>query len=114
MAFQITEERQYNQGTTIKPKYRVYDLNKNAIALSSATYRLIRRADREIVDSGNAPVSNVDTDAAGNTISTVQPIIDLSATDIDLGRYWLAIRVNLNNGESDVFRQLVEIVDFEV
>jgi len=113
MAFQITEEKQYNVNTTVKPKFRVFDLNGNAILLSSATFRLIDKKRKDLVDSGSAPINNTDTDAAGVTIQTVQPTLDFSTTDIDLGEYWLVIRVVLTNGESDVFRQLIEVVDFE-
>lgn len=113
MAVEITEERKYNIGTTIKPKYRVFDLNQNSITLSSATYRLYKKSGGDLIDSGNAPVNNSDTDAAGQTIQTVQPTIDLDSTDVDVGEHWLSIKVELGGGESDVFRQLIEIVDFE-
>ena len=58
-------------------------------------------------------VNNSDTDAAGNTIKTIQLTIDLHDTDITAGRYWLMLRVGLTNGETDRFKIQIDVIDFE-
>lgn len=115
MAFENTTPRKMNLNTVVKPKYRIFDiLGSEDFTITACTFRLIRREDGVVVIDGDSVVNNTDENAAEEEIKTVQHELDLGATDFQLGQYWLSWRLSLSNGESDVMRQLVEIVDFEV
>lgn len=115
MTFEIQCPLKLNRGTIRKPKWEVFDLHGNTVfSLSSATWLLKNTKTGEEIDSGSATVNNADTDTAGNTIKTVQPTIDLERTDpVNLGMYQISFKIKFTNGESDVMRQPIEIVDFE-
>lgn len=112
MAFEITDPIiKWNVGTNVQPKFQIFDLHGLAIVISTALFRLHKRKGRDLIDSGSATVNNLDTSPKGETINTVQAVIDLGATDVDVGEYWLSFFVTLDSGESHVLRQLVEVED---
>ena len=115
MTIELQCPLKFNIGTIRKPKFRIFDLHgSTAFTISSATFSLKDTKTGVQVDSGTALVNNSDTDAAGNTIKTVQPTLSLDPTDpLSLGPYQLSVRFVLVGGESDVFRQPVEMVDYE-
>jgi hypothetical protein len=114
MAFERTSPIKVNLGTTRLLRFQVYDVNGASIVISSATYRLLDIGGADVVDSGSCTVNNADTNAAGETINTIQPVLDFSATDLDIGQYWLVFFVTLSTTESQVLRQLIEVVEWWV
>ena len=107
--------------TIQKPKFEIYDSFGASITLDepqcsyvlkSATSGTTILSDVGGTD-GFIDVDNADTDAAGNTIKTIQVTLDLHDTDITAGRYWLMIHVRLTTGETDRFKIQIDAIDFE-
>ena len=118
-------------GTVSKPKFEIYDSYGSTLELIepetrwklvNATTGTIVIDDANVTD-GLVEVNNSDTDAAGNTIRTVQILLDLKNTDITAGRYWIVLDVamftsiasvggSLINHE-DKFKMQLDIVDYD-
>lgn len=114
MPHQIKEVLQLQIGTIRKPKWDIFDYyGRTDLEIDEANFSLKRVSDGAELLAGSCAVDNEDEDTAGNTIRTVQPTIDLNATDADKGLYALSLHVFFTNGEDDVIMQAVEIVDFE-
>ena len=58
-------------------------------------------------------VNNADTDAAGNTIKTIQITLNMDNTDITAGRYWLMLFIVLTSGETDRFKVQIDAIDYQ-
>ena len=114
MPYEIREQRDMALSTTVKPKYEILDLNgSTTFEITSSTYQLKLVSTNTVILSGSCTVDNLDVDAAGNTIKTVQMSLDLSSTGVVAGYYTLCIRVTLSTGETDDFRIPVRVVDYQ-
>lgn len=101
------------QDTVAIRKFEVYDRNGSTVwNLDSGSFELKRRSDGVVVVSGSVTPNNADLDRAGNTIKTVAMTIDLRATDVEIGSYYLIVETALDTQQTDVFRVPVEIVDY--
>lgn len=113
MAFELPGLLKVSLGTVRKPKFEVYDIGgSTAFEIDSGTFTLKNVDDGTIALSGNITARNDDTDAAGNSVKTIQATMDFTDTDIETGHYQLVMKIDLTNGESEMFRIAVEIVDF--
>jgi hypothetical protein len=113
MPFEIREILQLHVSTTRKPKYEIYSLSGVAFSITAATWTLEYLSTKEEVGSGTCAVDNSDTDAAGNTIRTIQPTMVIGATDIPgVGAYRLLFNVSFSTGETDRFKASVEMLDY--
>jgi len=113
MAFQIKKVEKFNIGTIRKPVYKVYDKGGfEDFNLSDASFSIKQSKTGTEVESGSCTIDNADQDAAGNTIKTIQPTINLTGTDIEPGPHFMDFFVEFTNGESDVFLVPIEIVEY--
>jgi len=107
--------------TINKPKFEIYDSFGSSVTIDEPQCNFsLKDASTGTAVMANVvgtdsflDVNNSDTDAAGNTIKTIQLTIDLHDTDITAGRYWLMLRVGLTNGETDRFKIQIDVIDFE-
>lgn len=113
MTFELREIVQLNLNTIRKPKFEIFDSHgSTTFSISAVTYSLKNSKTAQEVLSGPAAANNADEDVAGNTIKTVQATLDLTGTDIEIGNYMLSFGITLTNGETDVLRVPIEVVDF--
>ena len=115
MSEEIKKLLKVSVGTTVIKKYQIFDKNlSTSFSLSSATWDLRDSPSGSVIKSGTGSVDNADTDRAGNTIKTVELTLDLDETDlISLGAHYLTILVTLTTGQSDLFRQPAEVVNYK-
>ncbi len=112
MPFELVNPLKVALGTIRAPKFKIFDVLGGTFVLSSATYELRRKSDGDLIDNGGTTVNNADTDPAGVAAQTILVnAIDFGSTDIDPGKYWLAVKFLLTDGTSDEGRQLIEVVD---
>lgn len=113
MSAEIKQLLKMNVDTVVIRKFEVFDRNgATTWDLTSASFSLRRRADEIEVVNGIATINNVDQDRAGNTIKTVAMLIDLRATDVEIGSYYLIVSTIINTQQTDIFRFPVEIIDY--
>jgi hypothetical protein len=101
----LAQPLQLQRGTTRKPKYEVFDFNRNAFLLVSGTFSFKNAETETEVANGSLSIDNSD--------KTIQATLDLNQTDVDVGWYQLKLRIYVNTGESQEFRKAIEVVDFE-
>ena len=107
--------------TIQKPKFEIYDSFGASVTLAEpqCSFALKDATSGTVIISstggtdGFIDVNNADTDAAGNTIKTIQVTLDLNDTDVSAGRYWLMLYVTLSTGETDRFKIQIDAIDFE-
>ena len=120
MPYELREIIKMGLRTIQKPKFEIYDSYGAAITIDEPECRFeLKEASTGtsimtgVAGTDGVDVNNSDTDAAGNTIKTVQVTLDLHNTDISAGRYWLLLHVGLTSGETDRFKVQIDIIDFE-
>ena len=95
-------------------EYEVYDNNRStSFTLSSVTYELIDAKTAVVILSGSGTVNNADTDSEGNTIKTIQAVIDFSNTSIDIGPYYLVFTVIFSTSEKEIFRVSYQVKNYK-
>jgi hypothetical protein len=110
MTFELKEPLQLQLRTVRKPKFEVFDFNRLAVfAIDSGTFALKNVKTGALVVSGELTANNADR----NDTKTIQATLELNQTDMDAGWYQLSMKVLFSNGESDVFRVPIELVDYE-
>ena len=77
------------------------------------SYELINADDSTVIISGSGTINNADTDAEGNTIKTIQAIIDFTNTDISVGTYYLVFTVIFSTTEKEVFRVSYKVKNYK-
>ena len=115
MPYEIRGEvRKWATGTIVHPKYEVYDrLRSTSFTLASAVWTLYDEDGNAISGmSDNCIVRNNDTDLAGNTIKTIEGVVDLRSTDIVEGSYQYGLHVTFSSGETDDFVAPIKIKEY--
>ena len=121
MPFELKDIIQMGARTIQRPKFEVYDSYGAAVVIDetqcSFALKNASTGTSVISEVGGTDlllnVDNSDTHAAGNTITTIDLVLDLNNTDITAGRYWLMIYVELESGETDRFKIQIDVIDFE-
>jgi len=78
MAYELRQLQHVDLTSQEYAKYEMYDQNKGSFTLSTVTYELISAEDGTVVLSGSGTVSNSDTDSGGNTIQTIQCLLNFT------------------------------------
>ena len=115
MAYEVPNTIKLNRGTVRKLKFELFDQNGGTPPnITSCTFKIHNTKTTQLISSGSVSVNNSDTDNIGNTVKTLQPTVNLDLTDVDVGMYQLSMKPVFATDESDVMRQPIEVVDYEV
>ena len=113
MAYEL-KKIQYIDITSVEyAKFEVYDQCRGTFTLSSVAYSFVDASTGTIALSGSGSVNNSDTDASGNTIQTVQVVIDCNNTEVSTGYYYLVLTVTFGTGEKEIFRITYQVKDYK-
>jgi hypothetical protein len=114
MPFELAKPLKVALGTIRAPKFRIFDVLGGTFVIASATFELRRKSNDDLIDSGGTTIDNADIDPAGVAVQTILVnAIDFGSTDIDPGKYWLALKFILTDGTTDEGRQLIEVRDYK-
>ena len=114
MAYELKKVQNVDLTSKEYAKYEVYDNNRStSFTLSSVTYELIDAKTAVVILSGSGTVNNADTDSEGNTIKTIQAVIDFSNTSIDIGPYYLVFTVIFSTSEKEIFRVSYQVKNYK-